>query len=120
MWHAVHAGRFVVEEVQKLLTTWRLPSFCPASFTYSHFQCCVLWSCCEASLWQVRQAFVTSGPDLKSPCSGAKPEWSTAGAAIAIGVQRRANARAARVRVRMVCSFSIHMLNSPQKESLIL
>src|SRR5512132_2690955 len=81
MWHEAQAGRLVVEETQKLLMTWRLPSFCPASFTYSQVQCCVLCSCVEASLWQVRQALVTWGPDWKSPCSGAKEAWSTGGAA---------------------------------------
>src|SRR5512140_3741128 len=78
MWQEAQAGRFVVEETQKLLMTWRLPSFCPASFTYSQVQCWVLCSCLDASLWQARQAFVTSGPDLKSPWSGAREEWSMA------------------------------------------
>ena len=101
---------FVAVEVQKLLTTCRLPSTCPAGFTYSHFQCWVWWICLAALLWQVRQALVTSGPDWKSCCStlicacsdGGLADWEAGSAAWTTPtVTRAARKRAARNRSDM-------------------
>jgi hypothetical protein len=63
--------------MQKLLTTVFLPSVCLVSgLRYSHFQCLVRWIWPAASVWQARQALVTSGPELKVFCSSLNLAWS--------------------------------------------
>ena len=56
--------------MQKLLTTVFLPNiWLVTGFLYSHFQCLVRWIWPAASVWQLRQALVSSGPDLNSRCN---------------------------------------------------
>jgi hypothetical protein len=55
---------------QKLLAACSLPSFLPVvGLIASQVQCTLFITWCPASLWQARQALVTSGPVLNGPCS---------------------------------------------------
>src|SRR5512135_377397 len=76
MWQILQAASLVTGVVQKLLISVFLPRSWPCAFLYSHFQCSVLCSCLEASVWQLRQALVTSGPELNSCCSALNRLWS--------------------------------------------
>ncbi len=63
--------------MQKLLSMVFLPSFCPVSgLVYSQVQWRVPMTCLAASLWQLRQALVTSSPVLNGPCSSLNLLWS--------------------------------------------
>jgi hypothetical protein len=63
--------------MQKLLSMVFLPSFCPVSgLVYSQVQWRVPMTCLAASVWQPRQALVTSDPLLKGPCSSLNLLWS--------------------------------------------
>src|SRR5512141_3410154 len=56
---------------------FRLPRFCPVlGSTDSQVQCLVCCTCLAASLWQIRQAAVTSGPVLKFFCNSLNLLWS--------------------------------------------
>src|SRR3990167_9379369 len=77
MWQLLQAASLDLTEVQKLLTTCFLPRTCWVSgLVHSHFQCWVLWICLAASVWQARQALVTSGPELNFWSSSLNLEWS--------------------------------------------
>src|SRR5574340_1519373 len=63
--------------MQKLLITFFLPSFWPVfGLSASHVQCLVFITCFVASVWQTRQAFVTSCPDLNVCWSSLNLPWS--------------------------------------------
>ena len=70
-------GVFDGTEMQKLLSTFFLPSFCwVAGFTNSQVQCLVRWIWPAASVWHCRQACVTSGPEAKTFCNSLNLVWS--------------------------------------------
>ncbi|MDT4857038.1 hypothetical protein FQZ97_914490 [compost metagenome] len=63
--------------MQKLLSMVFLPSFCPVSgLVYSQVQWRVPMTCLPASVWQLRQALVTSEPLANGPCSSLNLLWS--------------------------------------------
>src|SRR5690606_14290470 len=63
--------------MQKLLSMVFLPSVWPVSgFVYSQVQWRLLITCLAASVWQLRQALVTSEPLLNGPCSALNLLWS--------------------------------------------
>jgi hypothetical protein len=57
--------------------TFFLPSRWPLSgLRNSQVQCLVRITCLAASVWQARQALVTSGPEANGRCSSLNLEWS--------------------------------------------
>src|SRR5512141_3168589 len=113
MWQILQAASLVTGVVQKLLMSVFLPSSWPCAFLYSHFQCSVWCSCLEASVWQLRQALVTSGPELNSCCSALNWLWSAVdfssfaepasdAASVAVANSMAAISAAMNIRVRIV------------------
>src|SRR3972149_4530912 len=76
MWQVLQNASLDATEVQKLLMTCFLPRSWPSGLRYSPFQCSVLCICLAASVWQLRQALVTSGPESNSCCSALNLVWS--------------------------------------------
>ena len=70
-------GSLVATLPQNELTTVFLPSIWPVEATsFVQVQWIDLWTCFDASVWQVRQALVTSGPVANGPFSASNFEWS--------------------------------------------
>src|SRR3989338_9661440 len=102
MWQDWQKASLERSPMQKLLSMVFLPSFCPVSgLVYSQVQWRVPMTCLPASVWQLRQALVTSEPLANGPCSSLNLLWSAVdlflvgAAARAAGPARRALVRPA-------------------------